>query len=60
MAAAIAEVWRATSIVMVILLSGLQVLMEHREKQERSKMREKFWELAGSKIGAVSERSSRD
>lgn len=28
-----------------------QMLAEHREKVERSKMRSKFWELAGSKIG---------
>lgn len=31
--------------------AGSKVLREVRERRERAKVREKFWELAGSKIG---------
>ncbi len=33
--------------------AGSRVLREVRERRERSKVREKFWELAGSKIGSL-------
>jgi len=40
-----------TSDLAVLAKAGSRVLNEVREKNERNKMKNKFWELAGSKIG---------
>ena len=33
--------------------NGSRVVRDVRERNDRSKMRDKFWELAGSKIGKL-------
>jgi pre-mRNA-splicing factor ATP-dependent RNA helicase DHX38/PRP16 len=43
----------ATSDLAVLAKQGSKLLFEVREKNERSKMKNKFWELAGNKIGSV-------
>lgn len=35
----------------LICLAGSQLLKDMREKRERSKMRQRFWELGGSRMG---------
>jgi pre-mRNA-splicing factor ATP-dependent RNA helicase DHX38/PRP16 len=42
-----------TSDLAVLAKQGSKLLFEVREKNERSKMKNKFWELAGNKIGSV-------
>ncbi len=41
----------ATNDIAVTARNGSNLLREVREQNERSKMREKFWELAGSRLG---------
>lgn len=43
----------ATSDMAVLAKQGSKLLFEVREKNERNKMKNKFWELAGNKIGSV-------
>ena len=40
-----------TSDIAILAKKGSQVLKKLRETNDRSKMRERFWELAGSKLG---------
>eukprot|EP00743_Colponemidia_sp_Colp-15_P007008 GILK01007563.1.p1 GENE.GILK01007563.1~~GILK01007563.1.p1 ORF type:complete len:1219 (+),score=255.03 GILK01007563.1:307-3657(+) len=42
-----------TSDIAVLAKKGSMVLREVREQQERTKMRQRFWELAGSKMGSI-------
>ena len=42
-----------SSDIAVLSKKGSGVLKDLREKNERSKMRERFWELAGSQIGNI-------
>lgn len=42
-----------SSDIAVLSKKGSQVLKDLRERNERSKMRERFWELAGTQIGNV-------
>lgn len=37
----------------VVAKKGSEILKHMREKNDRSKMRERFWELAGSKLGKL-------
>ncbi len=40
-----------TSDIAILAKKGSSVLKKLRETNDRSKMRERFWELAGSKLG---------
>ena len=42
-----------TSDIVALARKGSQLLLEMREKQEAMKMRKKFWEVGGSKMGNV-------
>ena len=42
-----------TSDMVVLAKKGSEILKHMREKNDRSKMRERFWELAGSKLGKL-------
>ena len=42
-----------SSDIAVLSKKGSTVLKDLREKNERSKMRERFWELAGTQLGNV-------
>ena len=42
-----------TSDMAILAKKGSAALKTLRDKQERNKMRERFWELAGSKLGAL-------
>jgi pre-mRNA-splicing factor ATP-dependent RNA helicase DHX38/PRP16 len=48
---AISVVKDPTSDIAILAKKGSAVLKSLREKNDRSKMRERFWELAGSKLG---------
>lgn len=48
---AVSVVKDPTSDIALLAKKGSQVLKNLREKNDRSKMRERFWELAGSKLG---------
>ncbi len=48
---AISVVKDATSDIAILAKKGSAVLKKLRETNDRSKMRERFWELAGSKLG---------
>ena len=37
----------------ILAKKGSQVLRHERERNDKSKMRERFWELAGSKLGKI-------
>ncbi len=40
-----------TSDMAILAKKGSKVLKEIRERNDKTKMRERFWELAGSKLG---------
>ena len=42
-----------TSDMAVIARNGSQLVKEMREKKEKNKFRQRFWEVAGSKMGAI-------
>lgn len=42
-----------TSDMAVIARNGSQLVREVREKKEKNKSRQRFWELAGSKMGKI-------
>lgn len=42
-----------TSDMAVIAKNGSQLVKEVREKKEKNKSRQRFWELAGSKMGKI-------
>lgn len=43
----------STSDLAVIARQGSQLVKETREKKEKNKFRQRFWEVAGSKIGSI-------
>ncbi|CAD7701175.1 unnamed protein product [Ostreobium quekettii] len=43
----------STSDMAVIARTGSQLVKETREKKEKNKFRQRFWEVAGSKMGAI-------
>ena len=47
-----------TSDIATLAKKGSAILKYVREKQERASMREKFWEIAGSKMGNVIKQTS--
>ena len=50
---AVSIVKDATSDFVTISKKGSAILKHIREEKDRSAMREKFWELAGSKLGSI-------
>lgn len=45
------QVKDVTSDIAVLSRQGSKLVVEYREKRDRSKMRNRFWELGGSKMG---------